>query len=172
MSAPPKTGDIRLSINGAEVPGANLAQLYPNMEVASVEQMAIKVDRLMKRYDQEVARLILQYDAVIENPHMEHTIRLRTIEAKTRLLTAMSSDASRIALTVERQRRQALERAKEVANNKKLAIKLLEHNRKAARVADVYADSSVANRQPKVRMFVPGAKFSPTVGLDMAEPEM
>lgn len=148
----------------------NLSQLYPNMEFATVEQLSMKVDRLMKRYDSEFAKTVQQFDAVIENPHAEHMLKVRTIEAKVRLLNSMSSDAARIALAVERQRRVAMEKSKENTKSKALALRMIEQSRKAVRVGEI--DPSLAKRQPKVRMFLPGAKLTPTVGLDMPEPEM
>jgi len=162
-------GDVHLKVNGATVPGANLHQLYPNMEFVAVEQLALKVDRLMKRYDGQFARMIFQCDSVIENPLTDPTLKVQAMKTKASLLNSMSNDAARIALTVERQRRMAIEKAKTITQNKAAAIKLLDINRRAAKAGEI--DASLANRQPKVRMFMPGAKFEPTVGLNAPEPE-
>lgn len=143
------------------MPVADVHTLYPSMERIQLEELSVKVDNAIKVNQLQFQQLVRQYDHLIEDPQCAPDIRARALEAKARLINVNAESATRIALTIERERRRALEKAKVQTDNKKLAVRLLEHNRAAAKIKAF--NPVEASAKPKVRMPVPGQKFQATI---------
>lgn len=142
------------------------------MQRGAMEALTVKVDRLMRAHDLQFEALIHQYDQIISRPNISPDVQMRAIEAKTRLLTAISDNASRIALAVQRDRKLVEEQNRTKAIDRSSAIRLIDHNRKVQN-NPIDIDPAGATRPPKVRMYEVDDLFKATVGLpemDMPEP--
>jgi hypothetical protein len=137
-----------------------------------LESLSVKVDRLMRAHDRQFDQLIAQYDAIIAKPHVDPMVSMRAIEAKTRLLTAISENASRIALAIQREQKLMDDRGRTKAIDRATAIRLIDHNRKVQN-NPVNVSIVGSTKPPKVRMFELGYVFKATVGpseMEMVEP--
>jgi hypothetical protein len=137
----------------------------------TIETLTAKVDRLMRDHAQEFSRLIEQYDQIINRPNLDPELKMRALESKAKILNNLSDNSTRIALSIERERRMIEEKARTAAINKQSAVRLIEHGRKVQKSLNPGIDPSLATKPPKVRMYDPGAKFVATVGLDRFDPE-
>lgn len=142
------------------------------------ESLTQKVDRMMRDHNQEFDRSIAQYDQIIDKQHIAPDIRMKAINAKSRLLNNMSDNSTRIALVIERERRLSDSKQKTKAINLMAAVRLAETRRKIARSGQLDIDPSMANFPPKYMMYDVGAKIVATIGLqpcvfdeDLPEPD-
>lgn len=165
MPSPQSNGEVKLKVNGVDLPVADLHALYPSQDRIHLEELSVKIDNAIKVNQLQFRQLVQQYDRLIEDPHCSPEIKARALEAKARLVNVNAESATRIALTIERERRRALEKAKVQTDNKKLAVRLLEHNRMAAKVSKLtgFRNQIEAVGRPKVRMPIPGQKFRATI---------
>lgn len=166
---------MRLAIVGLPSMDGPSEILIPNSSTSLVDQMALKVDRMMRDHQREFDRTIRQFDDLLAKPNLHPDMILRVLDRKTSYLNSVSENATRIALTLERQRR-TIEEGRRTNLMSVQAAERMMRRQKVTTVASAN-DQTVAVHcpsQPKVRMFVPGAKLRPTIGMtrigDLPEP--
>jgi len=143
----------------------DINQLHPHGTEGTVATLALKVDRLLRDHTSEFDRIIHQYDQIINRPNADPDVVMRALEQKTRILNNISDNSTRIALSIERERRVTEEKNRTLALNKSSAVRLLDHQLRVQRGIHAEIDPSLAHKPTKVRMYDLGTKFIATVGV-------
>lgn len=160
-------GDIRINLNGVDLPNDEIYRMIPDEELGRIGVMEMHVQKMQDWAREGLKRTILQYDQQLARKDLAPEHALRLIESKTRALSVLSENTARMQMVLDREKSRRIEKLKSSTRIREAAAKMLETNRKAAKFNDVWNPEPVT--QPKVRMFVPGAKFKPTIRVQARE---
>lgn len=133
--------------------------------VSRINRIQTQIENLTRWQEAQLRRTIEQYDKILERPGVTPDALLRIVEAKTRALSRLGDNSSRVSLALERERREAERNQYKLLQRQKLALSV---SRSAAK--GVVRPHEVPDfRPPRVRMFAIGCEFKATVGLGALE---
>jgi len=156
-------GDVNILLDGVNLPSVEIHRMVPDDQLGKIELMQMQVERMQQWVRYNLKATMRQYDEQLARVDLGPQDAVKLIEAKTRALSILAENTTRMQMALDREQSRRIEKLKSSTRVREAAARMLETNRKALRLDKDWNQAPMT--QPKVKMFVPGVQFRATVGV-------